>query len=203
MPLQERWLFDLRRAPSGSSLTIGGLAGCSATVLGAGSCPGFGARAARCSWTTTCVPAATASRGADRRSGRAGAATRPGSCPATGQGRSPPVRSSGRLLEPHKPAGGLRAQEPPPAQGGDGRSDATAIMPDRRSPLVSSVCHVLAPHRLPSLQVTPLGRLLEPHRVSAGHSGGVSRRERNPGQRSRSCLARRTASRRPSAPSLR
>jgi hypothetical protein len=34
-------LFDLKRAPSGSSLTIGGFAGCSATVLGAGSCPGF------------------------------------------------------------------------------------------------------------------------------------------------------------------
>jgi hypothetical protein len=32
-------LFDLRRAPSVSSLTIGGCAGCSATVLGAGSCP--------------------------------------------------------------------------------------------------------------------------------------------------------------------
>ncbi len=30
-------LFDLRRAPSGSSLTIGGCAGCNATVLGAGS----------------------------------------------------------------------------------------------------------------------------------------------------------------------
>src|SRR3954467_8697686 len=33
-------LFDFRRAPSGSSLTIGGCAGCSATVPGAGSCPG-------------------------------------------------------------------------------------------------------------------------------------------------------------------
>jgi hypothetical protein len=33
-------LFDLRRAPSGSSLTIGGCAGCSATVRGAGSSPG-------------------------------------------------------------------------------------------------------------------------------------------------------------------
>ena len=34
------WLFDFRRAPSGFSLTIGGCAGCSATVLGVGSCPG-------------------------------------------------------------------------------------------------------------------------------------------------------------------
>ena len=33
-------LFDLRRAPSVSSLTIGGFAGCSATVLDAGSCAG-------------------------------------------------------------------------------------------------------------------------------------------------------------------
>jgi hypothetical protein len=37
-------LFDLRRAPSVSSLTIGGCAGCSATVRGAGSCPGSGTR---------------------------------------------------------------------------------------------------------------------------------------------------------------
>ena len=57
------------------------------------------ARAARCSWMTMRARKATASRGADRRSGRAGAATRP-ACPATGQGRSPPVRNSGRLLEP-------------------------------------------------------------------------------------------------------
>jgi MFS family permease len=35
-------LFDFRRAPSGSSLTIGGCAGCSATVPGGGSCPGSG-----------------------------------------------------------------------------------------------------------------------------------------------------------------
>jgi nitroimidazol reductase NimA-like FMN-containing flavoprotein (pyridoxamine 5'-phosphate oxidase superfamily) len=34
-------LFDLRRAPSVSSLTIGGCAGCSATVRGGGSSPGF------------------------------------------------------------------------------------------------------------------------------------------------------------------
>src|SRR5947209_20141907 len=31
--------FDFRRAPSGSALTIGGCAGCSATVLSAGSFP--------------------------------------------------------------------------------------------------------------------------------------------------------------------
>ena len=39
--IDDIWLFDFRRAPSGSSLTIGGCAGCSATVLGVGSCPGF------------------------------------------------------------------------------------------------------------------------------------------------------------------
>ncbi len=33
-------LFNFGRAPSDSSLTIGGSAGCSATVLVAGSCPG-------------------------------------------------------------------------------------------------------------------------------------------------------------------
>ena len=33
-------LFNFERAPSVSSLTIGGCAGCSATVLGGGSCPG-------------------------------------------------------------------------------------------------------------------------------------------------------------------
>jgi transposase len=38
-----------RRAPSGFSLTIGGCAGCSATVLGAGSCPGSGTRRRRVS----------------------------------------------------------------------------------------------------------------------------------------------------------
>jgi hypothetical protein len=43
------WLFDLRRAPSVSSLTIGGCAGCSATVLGAGSFPGSGTRRRRVS----------------------------------------------------------------------------------------------------------------------------------------------------------
>ena len=148
MPLQERWLFDLRRAPSGSSLTIGGLAGCSATVLGAGICPGFGARAARVlGRRRACQQQQPVEEPIEDQVEQA--QRHAGSCPATGQGRSPPVRSSGRLLEPHKPAGGLRAQEPPPAQGGDGRSDATAIMPDRRSPLVSSVCHVLEPHRLP------------------------------------------------------
>jgi hypothetical protein len=42
-------LFDLRRAPLGSSLTIGGCAGCSATVLGAGSSPGCGTRRRRVS----------------------------------------------------------------------------------------------------------------------------------------------------------
>jgi hypothetical protein len=42
-------LFDFRRAPSGFSLTIGGCAGCSATVLGVGSCPGSGTRRRRVS----------------------------------------------------------------------------------------------------------------------------------------------------------
>jgi hypothetical protein len=42
-------LFDLRRAPWGSSLTIGVFAGCSATVLGGGSCSGFGIRRRRVS----------------------------------------------------------------------------------------------------------------------------------------------------------
>ena len=42
-------LFDLRRAPSGSSLTIGGSAECSATVLGADSCLGYGSRRRRVS----------------------------------------------------------------------------------------------------------------------------------------------------------
>jgi len=40
-------LFDFRRAPSDSSLTIGGSAGCSATVPGASSCPGSGIRRRR------------------------------------------------------------------------------------------------------------------------------------------------------------
>jgi hypothetical protein len=35
-------LFDLRRAPSVSSLTIGGCAACSATVPAVGNSPGFG-----------------------------------------------------------------------------------------------------------------------------------------------------------------
>jgi group II intron reverse transcriptase/maturase len=39
LPVYNR-LFDFRRAPSSSSLTIGGCAGCSATVRGAGSSPG-------------------------------------------------------------------------------------------------------------------------------------------------------------------
>jgi hypothetical protein len=43
------WLFDLRRAPLGFSLTIGVFAGCSAIVLGGGSCPGFGIRRRRVS----------------------------------------------------------------------------------------------------------------------------------------------------------
>jgi hypothetical protein len=43
------WLFDLRRAPSVSSLTIGGFAGCSATVLGVGSCLCSGIRRRRVS----------------------------------------------------------------------------------------------------------------------------------------------------------
>ena len=37
-------LFDFRRAPSGSSLTIGGFAGCSSTVPGGDGCPGSGSR---------------------------------------------------------------------------------------------------------------------------------------------------------------
>jgi len=32
------------------------------------------------------------------------------------------------------------------------RSDTAAIMPDRRSPLVSSVCHVLEPHVCPEVE---------------------------------------------------
>jgi hypothetical protein len=40
-------LFDLRRAPSDFSLAIGVFAGCSAIVLGGGSCPGFGIRRRR------------------------------------------------------------------------------------------------------------------------------------------------------------
>ena len=39
--MQVLGLFDFRRAPSVSSLTFGGYAGFSATVLGGGSCPGF------------------------------------------------------------------------------------------------------------------------------------------------------------------
>src|SRR4051794_17305747 len=42
-------LFNFGRAPSSSSLTIGGVAGGSATVLGAGSCPGSGTRRRRVS----------------------------------------------------------------------------------------------------------------------------------------------------------
>jgi hypothetical protein len=42
-------LFNFRRAPSVSSLTIGGSAGCSATVPGAGSCPGSETRMRRVS----------------------------------------------------------------------------------------------------------------------------------------------------------
>jgi hypothetical protein len=42
-------LFDLRRAPSDFSLAIGVFAGCSAIVLGGGSCPGFGIRRRRVS----------------------------------------------------------------------------------------------------------------------------------------------------------
>jgi tetratricopeptide (TPR) repeat protein len=42
--LRLKGLFDFRRAPSGFSLTIGGCAGCSATVPGAGSCPGSESR---------------------------------------------------------------------------------------------------------------------------------------------------------------
>src|SRR3954464_6643057 len=42
-------LFDLKRAPLVFSLTIGGCAGCSATVPGGGSCPDFGSRRRRVS----------------------------------------------------------------------------------------------------------------------------------------------------------
>ena len=41
--------FNFERAPSVSSLTIGGFAGCSATVPGGGSCPGSGSRKQRVS----------------------------------------------------------------------------------------------------------------------------------------------------------
>ena len=46
---RDYWLFNFGRAPSVSSLTIGGSAGCSATVPGAGSSPGSGTRRRRVS----------------------------------------------------------------------------------------------------------------------------------------------------------
>ena len=52
--------------------------------------------------------------------------------------RSPSASTRGPRIE-----SATSPQEPSPPQGGDGRSDATTIMPDRRSPLVSSMCHVL------------------------------------------------------------
>jgi hypothetical protein len=41
----------------------------------------------------------------------------------------------------------------------DSRSDTAAIMPDRRSPLLSSVCHVLEPHRSTPSNIAACGRL--------------------------------------------
>jgi hypothetical protein len=51
------------------------------------------------------------------------------------------VRFGGRARETDPGQPGHRARARPH------RSDKAAIMPDRRSPLVSSVCHVLEPHR--------------------------------------------------------